>query len=192
MTSFGEFIINLFEKLGLYYAFSAIFIFVVVYVLFAAFLKQFFKDVFNDKQINAISLIIGFVVAMLSISIYGIVKLISYFLSFVVGMLLVILFILISLTFVLSKKPTLEGTNLRNVFLVVTAFIVTFIFVSLYYAYEQYILPIAYGGGGGGQGGPTDVYTWIFKPEVLIIPFIFVILGISIMAISMGTEQAKK
>jgi len=193
MTSFGEFLIRLFEAIGLYYAFAAIFIFLIVYVLFAAFLKQFFKDTFNDKQINIISAILGFVVAMLSIAIYGVVKLISYFLSFVVGMLIVILFTLLSLTFVLGKKPSFEGTNLRNLFIITLVFIVTFIFIAFYFAYEQYILPLAYGGTGTGGGNPTlDVFAWIFKPEIIIVPFIFVILGISIMAINIGGGEAKK
>jgi len=189
MTSFGEFLINLFDKLGFYYVFSAIFIFIIVYVLFSAFLKQFFKDVFNDKQINIISSIFGFVVAMLSITVYGMVKLVSYFLSFVFGMLLVILFTLVALTFVLGKKPTLEGSSFRNIFLIVLVFMITFIFISFYFAYQEYLLPLAYG-GEAGKG--LDVFLWIFKPEVLIIPFLFVILGISIMAISTGGGGGEK
>jgi len=189
MTSFGEFLINLFDRLGFYYVFSAIFIFIVVYILFSAFLKQFFKDVLNDKQINLISSIFGFVVAMLSIKVYGMVKLISYFLSFVVGMLLVILFTFIALAFVLGKKPTLEGSSFRNIFIVVLVFIITFIFISFYFAYQEYLLPLTYG-GEAGKG--LDVFLWIFKPEVLIIPFLFVILGIAIMVISTGEGGEKK
>jgi len=191
MTSFGEFLINLFDKLGFYYVFSAIFIFIIIYVLFSAFLRQFFKDTFSDKQINIISAIFSFVVAMLSVTVYGIVKLISYFLSFIVGMLLVILFTLVALTFVLGKKINLEGSNLRNVFIIVLVFIITFIFISFYFAYQEYLLPLAY---GGEVGKGLDVFLWIFKPEVLIIPFLFVILGIAIMTISTsggGGEEKK-
>jgi len=185
MVSFGEFIINLFEKLGLYYVFSVIFVFIIVYVLFTIFLKQFFKDVFSDKQINVISIIFGFVVAMLSITVYGVVKLISYFLSFVVIMLLAILFILISLTFVLSKKPTLEGTNLRNVFLIVTVLIVIFIFVSFYFVYEQSISSVVY------EAVPS-FFVQEYRPEILIASFILIILGIFIMVISVETRETKK
>jgi len=189
MVSFGEFIINLFEKIGLYYVFSAIFIFIIVYVLFSAFLKSFLKDTFNDKQINVISSIFGFVTAILSISIYGVAKLLSYFLSFMIFMILVILFTFIVMIFALEKKPTLSDSNLRNVFIAALSFVVAFIFISFYFAYENYILPIAY---GGGEGGIMEIFRYVLKPEIIVIPFLFAILGISIMSISTGTTPGKE
>jgi len=189
MTSIGDFLIGFFEEIGLYYVFAAIFIFLVVYVLFVVFLKQFFKDALNDKQINVISAIFGFVVAMLSITVYGVVELVSYFLSFVVAMLLVILFVFISLTFILGKKPGFESSNPRNTLIVVLVFIVTFIFVAFYFAYEPYLVKLSY----GEITNPAFAgFVWIVRPEIIIIPFLFVILGISIMAINIGGGEQKK
>ncbi len=178
MTSFAEFLINLFEKLGIYYVFTAIFVFVIMYVLFYAVLKYVFKDVFKEKQINILSGIFGFVTAMLSITIYGVTKLISYFLSFIVGMILVVLFAFVSIVFILEKKPTLEGTAFKNAFFVALIFVMVFMFISFYFAYQEYLLPLSYGKGGGTLAG---TFKYVVKPEILIIPFMFAILGIAVM-----------
>ncbi|MEM1684800.1 MAG: hypothetical protein QXD60_03490 [Nanopusillaceae archaeon] len=192
MVTFSEFMINLFQKLGIYYIFSIIFIALVVYVLSLNLLKKFSKDFLDDKKINVISILISISVAILASPLYRISHMFSYFLALVSSMTVVLLFTYAILIFFVDKKPTVSETGVRNIFIVILLLITSFIFISFYFAFQDVLYPLIYSGSSQeGLGGQYDIFSHIFRAEILIIPFLFVIMGLAIMILGAGQDKNK-
>ncbi|MFH7903035.1 MAG: hypothetical protein QXQ19_01010 [Candidatus Aenigmatarchaeota archaeon] len=190
MTTFSEFIINLFQKIGIYYVFSIIFIALVFYILSFNLLKRFSKDILDDKKINIISTFLAICIAILASYVYRISYMFSYFLALLSSMSIILLFAFAIFIFVTEKKPTISDTGMRNIFIVILIFLVAFIFISFYFAYMDILSPLAYG-RVEETTGIYDLFLYIFRAEIFIIPFLFVILGLAIMALSSGKEEKK-
>ncbi|MEM1804608.1 MAG: hypothetical protein QXI77_01265 [Nanopusillaceae archaeon] len=190
MTTFSEFIINLFQKIGIYYVFSIIFIALVIYVLSFNLLKRFSKDILDDKKISIISTFLAICVAILASYTYRISYMFSYFLALFSSMSVILLFAFAIFIFITEKKPTISDTGMRNIFITILLFLVTFIFISFYFAFIDILTPLAYGRVEGSTG-IYELFSYIFRAEILIIPFLFVILGLAIMALGSGKEEKK-
>lgn len=196
MTSFAEFIINLMEKFGIFFVFSVIFIFVVTYVLSYNLLKKYGKDIFDEKKINIISSILAIMLALLVGSIYNIVSIIKYFLALVFLLTIILLFVFAILIFSSDKKITISEKNIGKIFVITITTLIAFMFISYYFAYEKEILSILAGepsvepseAAGGIVAQRNIVISYIFRAELLIIPFIFVILGLLLIAWGTAVE----
>ena len=182
MASFAEFVISLFEKLGVFYIFSIIFVAVLFYFLTYLMLsmvsKQGDKPILSDNTIKVISIIIAVSASVLFGYEYNLSILIRYFVSFVVLFAILIFFLFVILIFILGSKPSISGTWPRNFAILSIAFLVTFIFVSFYIAYKDSIVS-----DNLGEAGPES----IMKAEILIIPFLFLFMGL--VASILGMEE---
>jgi hypothetical protein len=194
METFAEFLINLLWKLGIYYVFSVIFVAALVYVLSMTFIKNFFPSVFKDKQASTISLIFAITSAFLVTSLFWITKMLSYFLALVSISLVILLFAFAIISFVLEKKPTVKTTSsIRTIFLIALMLIAVFAILSYFIVNQQAFLPLMYGKPTSNtSAAPVDITMYILKPEVFIVPFLFIILGVAIMTLGGGTSTEKK
>jgi len=195
MTSFTEFVIALFEKLGIFYIFSIIFVTVVVYFLtyflLSTISKQGDKQILSDKMIKAISLIIAISIAILFGYEYRLSILIRYFVSSVAVSSVVIFFVLVIIIFILGSKPTISSRWVRNFSILALAFLVVFAFLSFYIAYRDWVISVSLGGVGPETAPEAVLIGYAMRAEFLVIPFLFLFMGLIVWIIGMEERNDK-
>lgn len=192
MTTFAEFMVNLLKKIGIYYVFSILFLATITYVLSFNLIKKFSAGTLDDKKINSISMLLAICVAILASSLYRIADMLSYFLVLFSTMTIVLLFTFAIFIFIMEKKPTISDTGARNIFILILIFVIVFIFVAFYFAFQDILIQFSYGNlDGKTQNALYDIFSYIFRAEILIIPFLFVILGLALMVLGAQQEQKK-
>lgn len=183
MISFTQFIINFFNYFGLTYVFAAIFFIVIIYVIFYMLLssiKRGDKSLFDEKSAKAISLLFAISSTIILLNIARIVNILEYFLSFVVFMVIIVLFLIVVLYLIYNKIVSPSEQRMRLVTIILIIFLIVFAFFSFALAYQD----ILYNMSAHPQQYPlASLFAQNMPPEILIIPFIFIFIGVAVMIV---------
>ena len=191
MVSFADFMINFLEKIGVFYVFSLILVSTLVYItsyLILSSIKVNDNQLFKGKVASVISALLAISAAFLTGYIYEVTILIRYFTSLSTITLLIIFFIILLFSFMRGTHETLPDKWKRNVVVVLLILLVIFAFVSLYYSFKDYFEMLNL--GQGAKGGEYIIFRTTWRPEILIVPFIFIFMGI--VAVILGRDEESK
>ncbi len=179
MATFVEFLVNFMNDMGITYIFTLLLVSVLLYAIGRFILYEFRdssgKPFIDEKRADLIAALLGISAAFIFGSILRVVNTIVYFISsvsaFIVGMFTIILVI----SFAYGKKPQVR--NLNAITWLLTGIILLFASLSIYYAFQDYIVAVNYGGEGGES---ISLFASLFRPEILLLPIIFTIMGIGL------------
>jgi hypothetical protein len=190
MTSFVEFVINVFNYFGVFYVFAILFLFVIVYAFSSVVLTSFQRgnsSLFDEKTAKALSSLIAISVSVLAVYVSNVVILIQYFLAMSSVLLIVLFFIILLASFVWGERKAPSKDYSLAVSVMIIILITAFIFIALFYAYQDVFVQINV---GKANATSTQLFGLVWKPEVLLIPFIFVMIGFAVWIA--GREEGKK
>ena len=196
MASFADFIINLVNILGINLIFVFLFYSGVLY-----FLIKFLLDSIGGrgekggkKDINStLAFIISISASLLLTTFTGFVLYTQYFIAFIVSTILVLFFFILMAAFLTSgkvfesiEKRTSSGEGKQSSArlvppIMLLIFIIIFALLSMYYAYQDYFLSIAF-----GTSPQAQIYTITFNPYILFAMIFFILIGIFLIFSSTG------
>jgi len=187
MTSFGDFIINLVNVLGINLIFVFLFYFGILYFLIKFLMDSIGKkdEKGGKKDINStLAFIISISASLLLTTFTGFVLYTQYFIAFTVSMILVFFFFILLASFLtngkiseLIEKRIFSGEgrpgSARYIPLIIIIFIILFALLAMYYAYQDYFLSITF-----GTSPQAQIYVITFNPYILFAIIFFVLIGI--------------
>ena len=183
MASFVDFFIKIADKFGIFYVFSIILLLVILYIAFKYFLKSLKidnKEIFDEKQANILSALLAISISFLAINMARTVDLLKYFSSFLAFLAIIIVFILIFLSFIYNSRVTPDPKSKTPIFIILLVFVIVFVFISFGLAFQDILIELSLNPSSTPLGA---IMSKTMKPEILIIPFIFIFIGVAIMLI---------